>query len=93
MNQPILKFMKFDMSKFCSEYHCYIKSTLLTAKFVLLFDEQRAQRKALDILNTVGLSNSVLKLVERRHRVDKWIAYTGMAVTIIVVYWFWKWTH
>ncbi|KAF8398054.1 hypothetical protein HHK36_016980 [Tetracentron sinense] len=54
---------------------------------------KRAQRKALDILNTVGLSNSVLKLVERRHRVDKWIAYTGMAVTIIVVYAFWRWTH
>ncbi|MCL7027444.1 hypothetical protein MKW94_018962 [Papaver nudicaule] len=47
---------------------------------------KRAQRKALDILNTVGLSNSVLKLVERRHRVDKWIAYTGMAFTVIIVY-------
>ncbi|KAJ0980943.1 hypothetical protein J5N97_009198 [Dioscorea zingiberensis] len=32
---------------------------------------KRAQRKALDVLNTVGLSNSVLKLIERRHRVDK----------------------
>ncbi|OVA14227.1 hypothetical protein BVC80_9025g4 [Macleaya cordata] len=54
---------------------------------------KRAQRKALDILNTVGLSNSVLKLVERRHRVDKWIAYTGMTVTVIVVCAFWRWTH
>jgi len=54
---------------------------------------QIAQRKALDILNTVGLSNSVLKLVERRHRVDKWIAYAGMITTVIVVYMFWRWTH
>ncbi|KAG9452077.1 hypothetical protein H6P81_004981 [Aristolochia fimbriata] len=54
---------------------------------------KRAQRKALDVLNTVGLSNSVLKLIERRHRVDKWIAYFGMAMTIIVVYAFWRWTH
>ncbi|KAK9170173.1 hypothetical protein Syun_002313 [Stephania yunnanensis] len=54
---------------------------------------KRAQRKALDVLNTVGLSNSVLKLIERRHRVDKWVAYTGMAVTLIVVYAFWRWTH
>ncbi|KAI3833253.1 hypothetical protein MKW98_006352 [Papaver atlanticum] len=54
---------------------------------------KRAQRKALDILNTVGLSNSVLKLVERRHRVDKWIAYSGMIVTVIIVYLFWKWAH
>ncbi|EHA8590899.1 Membrin [Cocos nucifera] len=44
----------------------------------------RAQRKALDILNTVGLSNSVLKLIERRHRVDKWIAYAGpIAINIV----------
>ncbi|XP_020106225.1 membrin-11-like [Ananas comosus] len=54
---------------------------------------KRAQRKALDILNTVGLSNSVLKLIERRHRVDKWIAYAGMIITIVVVYAFWRWTH
>ncbi|KAF8393954.1 hypothetical protein HHK36_020156 [Tetracentron sinense] len=58
-----------------------------------LFERARAQRKALDILNTVGISNSVLKLNERRHHLDKWIAYTGMAVTIIVVYAFWRWTH
>ncbi|KAJ6815446.1 membrin-11-like [Iris pallida] len=62
------------------------------------YSEQRerlknAQRKALDILNTVGLSNRVLKLVERRHRVDKWIAYTGMITTVVVVYMFWRWTH
>nr|CAD1823362.1 unnamed protein product [Ananas comosus var. bracteatus] len=54
---------------------------------------KRAQRKALDILNTVGLSNSVLKLIERRHRVDKWIAYAGMIITIVVVYAFWRGTH
>lgn len=54
---------------------------------------KRAQRKALDILNTVGLSNSVLKLIERRHRVDKWVAYAGMIITVVVVYTFWRWTH
>lgn len=52
---------------------------------------KRAQRKALDILNTVGLSNSVLKLVERRHRVDKWISYVGMAATLIIVITVWCW--
>ncbi|GAB4843205.1 hypothetical protein Ancab_013171 [Ancistrocladus abbreviatus] len=62
------------------------------------FSEQRermksAQRKALDILNTVGLSNSVLKLIERRNRVDTWIKYVGMVLTIIVVIMFWRWTH
>ncbi|KAL6894548.1 hypothetical protein ACP4OV_008646 [Aristida adscensionis] len=52
-----------------------------------------AQRKALDILNTVGLSNSVLKLIERRHRVDKWIAYAGMIITVVVMIAFWRLTH
>ncbi|KAH7542026.1 membrin-11 [Ziziphus jujuba] len=54
---------------------------------------KRAQRKALDVLNTVGLSNSVLKLIERRHRVDKWIKYAGMALTLFVVFVFWRWTR
>ena len=47
----------------------------------------------MDVLNTVGLSNSVLKLIERRHRVDKWIAYAGMIITIVVMIAFWRLTH
>ncbi|KAJ4952233.1 hypothetical protein NE237_029065 [Protea cynaroides] len=54
---------------------------------------KRAQRKALDILNTVGLSNSVLKLIEKRNRIDRRIKYTGMVLTVIVVYAFWRWTR
>ncbi|XP_042421334.1 membrin-11-like [Zingiber officinale] len=45
---------------------------------------KRAQRKALDILNTVGLSNTVLKLIERRHSIDKWITYSGMGISFMV---------
>ncbi|GMI79033.1 membrin 11 [Hibiscus trionum] len=54
---------------------------------------KRAQRKALDVLNTVGLSNSVLRLIERRNRVDTWIKYAGMISTVVIVYFFWKWTR
>lgn len=54
---------------------------------------KRAQRKALDVLNTVGLSNSVLRLIERRHRVDKWIKYAGMIFTVVIVFFFWRWTR
>ncbi|XP_038883832.1 membrin-11-like [Benincasa hispida] len=54
---------------------------------------KRAQRKALDVLNTVGLSNSVLKLIERRHRVDNWIKYAGMILTIVVVFIFVQWVR
>ncbi|XP_052176451.1 membrin-11-like [Diospyros lotus] len=54
---------------------------------------KRAQRKALDVLNTVGLSNSVLRLIEKRHRVDKWIKYAGMVLTVVVLIAFWRWTR
>ncbi|XP_047961447.1 membrin-11-like [Salvia hispanica] len=54
---------------------------------------KRAQRKALDVLNTLGLSNSLLRLIERRNRFDRWIKYAGMTVTIIVVVMFWRWTR
>ncbi|KAI5675272.1 hypothetical protein M9H77_06222 [Catharanthus roseus] len=53
---------------------------------------KRAQRKALDVLNRLGLSNSVLRLIERRNRVDRWIKYTGMTITIVIVIMFWRWT-
>ncbi|CAA2934892.1 membrin-11-like [Olea europaea subsp. europaea] len=54
---------------------------------------KRAQRKALDVLNTLGLSNSVMRLIERRNRVDRWIKYAGMVLTIIVLIVFWRWTR
>ncbi|KAF7150965.1 hypothetical protein RHSIM_Rhsim02G0195900 [Rhododendron simsii] len=52
---------------------------------------KRAQRKALDVLNTVGTSNFVLRLIERRHRVDRWIKYVGMILTIVILIAFWRW--
>ncbi|KAL4435022.1 hypothetical protein ABPG77_003847 [Micractinium sp. CCAP 211/92] len=50
-------------------------------------------RKVLDVLNSVGLSDSVLRLAERRQRLDKALVYGGMAVTLLVVgllYWWVK---
>ncbi|GAU21596.1 hypothetical protein TSUD_131800 [Trifolium subterraneum] len=44
-----------------------------------------AHRKALDVLNTVGISNRVLRLIERRNRVDQWIKYAGMLLTVVFV--------
>ncbi|KAJ7294936.1 hypothetical protein O6H91_Y223500 [Diphasiastrum complanatum] len=76
-----------------------LEDALSTGAAVLAkYAEQRerlksAQRKALDILNTVGLSNSLLRIIEKRHRIDKWVSYVGMFVVIIVVIVFWRWTH
>ncbi|TKY57182.1 Membrin-11 protein [Spatholobus suberectus] len=51
-----------------------------------------AHRKALDVLNTVGMSNSVLRLIERHNRVDQWIKYAGMLLTVIFFFAF-LWRH
>lgn len=51
------------------------------------------QRKALDIFNYLGLSNTLMKGVEQRDLVDKWIVYIGIFVTlliIVLIYWFVK---
>uniref|UniRef100_A0A803MPA6 Uncharacterized protein n=1 Tax=Chenopodium quinoa TaxID=63459 RepID=A0A803MPA6_CHEQI len=52
-----------------------------------------AHRKLLDVLNTVGLSNSVLRLIERRNRVDTWIKFAGMILTFVVLIMLWRWKH
>eukprot|EP00850_Spirogloea_muscicola_P015025 SM000112S23967 [mRNA] locus=s112:20452:21462:- [translate_table: standard] len=62
------------------------------------FAEQRdrlkaAQRKALDVLNTVGLSAVVLRAIDRRQWTDKMIAYAGMIVTLVVVFVVWRYTR
>ncbi|RAL51981.1 hypothetical protein DM860_016479 [Cuscuta australis] len=76
-----------------------MEETFATGAAILSkYSEQRdrlkhAQRKALDVLNTMGLSNSVLRLIERRNRVDKWIKYTGMVVSVVILVVVWKWTR
>jgi hypothetical protein len=52
---------------------------------------QSAHRKALDVLNTAGISNRVLRLIERRNRVDQWIKYAGMILTVIFLFAFVLW--
>uniref|UniRef100_A0A1B6IA95 Golgi SNAP receptor complex member 2 n=1 Tax=Homalodisca liturata TaxID=320908 RepID=A0A1B6IA95_9HEMI len=44
-----------------------------------------AQRKILDIASTLGLSNTTMRLIERRAREDKYILFGGMVVTLLVV--------
>eukprot|EP00899_Mesostigma_viride_P013791 jgi/Mesvir1/22412/Mv17893-RA.1 len=43
------------------------------------------QRKVLDVINTVGLSSSLLSVIERRQKIDKWIVYLGMLVTVALM--------
>jgi hypothetical protein len=39
---------------------------------------QKAQKKMLDVINSVGLGESVLKMIERRHKGDLYLALGGM---------------
>ncbi|KAK9825436.1 hypothetical protein WJX81_007409 [Elliptochloris bilobata] len=50
-----------------------------------------AQRKALDLLNSIGLSDSVLRMIDRRQQWDKWLTYGGMVVTLAVLALLWWW--
>uniref|UniRef100_A0A3Q7GIZ3 Membrin n=1 Tax=Solanum lycopersicum TaxID=4081 RepID=A0A3Q7GIZ3_SOLLC len=61
---------------------------MLALLFTLI---KRTQRKALDVRNTVGISNSVIRLIEKRNRVDRWIKYAGMILTVIVLTFVWRW--
>lgn len=44
-----------------------------------------AQKRILDIANTLGLSNTVLRLIERRAYQDKFVLFGGMLFTMIVI--------
>lgn len=43
------------------------------------------QRRVLDIFNYLGLSNTLMKALENRDNVDKWIVYGGMLFIIILL--------
>lgn len=51
------------------------------------------QRKVFDILNLLGVSNSIMRVVERRENVDKWIVFGGMfciLALMFVIYYYYK---
>lgn len=49
-----------------------------------------AKKKMLDVLNTLGLSNTVMRLIERRTYEDRFILYGGMGVTLFIMFLVWK---
>ena len=44
----------------------------------------------LDVLNTMGISEQLLRRAERRMKMDKWIVYGGMAVFTVVLWFTWR---
>jgi Golgi SNAP receptor complex protein 2 len=47
------------------------------------------QRKAFDILNSLGIANSLMRAVERRDSVDAYIVYAGMVATLLLMAFVW----
>jgi len=60
--------------------------------------ELKAQRKRMtgvqgalaDMADTLGISSSVMRIVQRRDVTDRYIVYGGMALTLIVMYLCWR---
>lgn len=44
-----------------------------------------AQRRIMDMANTLGLSNHTMRLIEKRAFEDKYILMLGMVITLIVI--------
>jgi len=45
-----------------------------------------ARKKVLDVMNTLGLTNTVMRLIEKRGGQDKVIFWIGVVITCIVMY-------
>lgn len=54
---------------------------------------KKAQKKMLDVINSVGLGDSVLRMIERRHKTDAYVAIGGMVVIVTftagLLWWAW----
>ena len=44
------------------------------------------RKRILDIGNTLGLSNTVMRMIDKRGTQDKWIVYGGMILTCIIMF-------
>ena len=55
---------------------------------------KKAHRRLLDVTNMMNLSNTVMKMIERRSSQDKYIFYACAIITCIIICWaFWYFRH
>jgi len=59
----------------------------------LLAPMQRAHMKALEMANTLGLSNSLMRVIQRRTSGDKVLVYGGMVLITILLYFVYRFTR
>jgi len=46
-----------------------------------------------DVMNTLGLSNSLMGVIERRQRMDRWFVYLGMIIMLGFLYLLYWWKY
>ena len=52
---------------------------------------QGAHRKALAALQRMGVSDRLLRRLEMRSQADTYLVYAGIVLTLVVVWYVWKW--
>lgn len=60
------------------------------AALLLRLFPQNAHRKVLDMANILGLSNSILRVADRREAVDRLLVLGGVIVTSAFLWWMWS---
>lgn len=72
-----------------TQQHLWSTASLAAIYVPLRFVAQAAQRKVFDIVNYLGLSTTIMNVVERREVVDKYIVYGGMVgiTTLLFLIW------
>lgn len=50
---------------------------------------KNARKKLLDAANVMGVSASLVSVIDRRQTTDKWLVYGGMALTLFVLFSLW----
>lgn len=45
-----------------------------------------ARKRVQDLANTLGLSNTVMRMIERRSTQDKYILFAGMVIVLLCLY-------
>jgi len=52
---------------------------------------KNARRKLLDAANVMGLSNSLVNVIDRRHTMDKYLVYAGMVASMLLLFGLYYW--
>lgn len=50
---------------------------------------KNVKRKVLDAASSLGISKSLVGVIDRRNQEDKWLVYGGMVLTVFVLFSLW----